>query len=211
MDTYPGQMLFSDSYITITGPAQGVFKDRGSKFLAFAWPVKTEAEIKEHILVLKKEHVSASHFCFAWRLGADKLAWRVNDDGEPSNTAGKPIFSQIQAKDLTDILIVVVRYFGGTLLGVNGLINAYKNAAEDVLKNAATKEKYILYEYRVEFDFETLGAVMRLLKEYEAKIISNSYEEKNILVFQMKKGYADNMEARCKELYTTKLEFVRIV
>ncbi|WP_317898608.1 IMPACT family protein [Aurantibacillus circumpalustris] len=204
-------MLFSDSYITITDSAQGVFKDKGSKFLAFAWPVKTELEVKEHLLQLKKEHPSANHLCYAWRLGPDKLAYRTNDDGEPSNTAGKPIFSQIQANDLTDVLIVVVRYFGGTLLGVSGLINAYKNAAEDVLKGANLEEKFILYEYKIEFDFDVLSAVMRLFKECEAKIISTTYEEKNAIVFHVKKLYADRMETKFQELYTTKLKFLKMV
>ena len=204
-------MLFSDSYLTLTESAQGLFKDRGSKFLAFAWPVKTETEIKGYLAQLKKEHASANHFCYAWRLGPDKLAYRANDDGEPSNTAGKPILSQIQAKDLTDVLVVVVRYFGGTLLGVSGLINAYKNAAEDVLKNSAVKEKFILYEYKIEFDFDVLSNVMRLLKEYEAKITSNVYEEKNEITFQVKKMFADKIETRCEELYTTKLKFLNMV
>ena len=107
-------MLFSESYFTITKPAEGSYKDKGSKFIAYAYPVISEEEIKTCLAKLKKEHVGARHFCYAWRLGPDKQSWRANDDGEPNNSAGKPILSQIQSKDLTDILIVVVRYFGGT-------------------------------------------------------------------------------------------------
>lgn len=204
-------MLFSDSYFTILDPVEALFKDRGSKFLSFAYPIKTESEIKEQLQKLKKEHPSANHHCYAWRLGADKAAYRANDDGEPSNSAGKPILSQIQSKDLTNVLIVVVRYFGGTLLGVSGLINAYKNAAAEVLNQAIIEERFILFEYKIEFDFDALSQVMRLLKEYEAKILSNAYEEKNSIVFQVKKLHSEKLESKFNELYTTKLEFLHLV
>ncbi len=130
-----------DSYLTIEKNTEGLFKDKGSKFLAFAYPVEEEEEIKEYIQALKKEHYSARHHCYAWRLGAEKTHFRANDDGEPSSTAGKPILGQIQKNDLTNILIVVVRYFGGTLLGVSGLINAYRGAAADVINNSIIVEK----------------------------------------------------------------------
>jgi uncharacterized YigZ family protein len=203
-------LLFADSYFTITAPSTGIFKDRGSKFLAFVYAVKTEKEIKQHLLTLKKEHPSARHHCYAWRLGADKIAFRANDDGEPSSSAGKPILGQIQANDLTDVLIVVIRYFGGTLLGVNGLINAYKNAAADAIANTQREEKFIFFEYKIEFDFDTLNAVMRLLKEYEAKIISNNYDTKNRILFQIRKKDAEGFENKAKELYTCKLEFLHL-
>ncbi|MBL7932384.1 MAG: YigZ family protein, partial [Bacteroidia bacterium] len=142
-------MLFSDSYLTIDQTYEAVVREKGSRFLAYAFPVLSEAEIKAKLNSLRKEHPTANHHCYAWRLGADKLAFRTNDDGEPSNTAGKPIFSQIQSRDLTNILIVVVRYFGGTLLGVSGLISAYKAAASEVLQQAKIEEKFIMFEYRV--------------------------------------------------------------
>jgi len=203
-------MLFSDSYFTVMGPAEGLFKDRGSKFMAFAWPVRTEAEIKNHLLALKKEHPSANHHCYAWRLGADKAAFRANDDGEPANSAGKPILAQIQAHDLTNVLIVVVRYFGGTLLGVSGLINAYRNAAADVLSKAEIREQFILFEYRIRFDFDALSKVMRLLKDCDAKILSTTYEGTNAIIFQVKKLYSEKLETKAKELYTTQLEFLHL-
>ena len=146
-------LLFDDTYLTIQKPSEGVFKDRGSKFLAFAFPVRTEQEIKEILHLIKKEHHGANHHCYAWRLGADKLAYRANDDGEPNNSAGKPILGQIQSNDLTDIFIVVARYFGGTLLGVSGLINAYREAASDAIKNAEIIEKHVMFEYNTEFSF----------------------------------------------------------
>ena len=204
-------MLFSDSFYTIKLPAEGLWRERGSKFLAYAYPVKTEAEIKAHLHTLKKEHSSASHHCYAWRLGADKSAYRANDDGEPSNTAGKPILSQIQSKDLTNILIVVIRYFGGTLLGVNGLINAYKSAAEDALAKSEIVEQFIFYRYKIEFDFDAMSAVMRILKEYETKMISNAYDSKNTIVFEVKKQHSEKLEEKFKDLYTTQLEFLTVL
>jgi uncharacterized YigZ family protein len=133
----------TDSYKTIKKESQGYFKDKGSKFLAFAFPVKSEEEIKEILTRLRKEHHSARHHCYAWRLGSEEITFRANDDGEPSSTAGKPILGQLLSFEVTNILIIVVRYFGGTLLGVSGLINAYKNAAADSLNNAEIIEKII--------------------------------------------------------------------
>ena len=155
----------SDSYLTIAQPCEGLFKDKGSKFLAYAYPVETEDEIKEHIQNLKKEHYSARHHCYAWRLGADKTQFRANDDGEPSSTAGKPILGQIQRLDLTNILIVVVRYFGGTLLGVSGLINAYRTAAADVLNQAEIVEQLVEVPFWVEFDYLNMNSVMKVFKD----------------------------------------------
>ncbi len=201
-------MLFSDSYYTISAAAEGLFKDRGSKFLAFAFPVKSEAAIKVCLNHLRKEHPSATHHCYAWRLGADKNAFRANDDGEPSNTAGKPILAQIQAKDLTDVLVVVVRYFGGTLLGVNGLINAYKLAAAEVLGQAPIVEQFIYFEYMVEFDFKDTNAVMRLLKQNQAKILATDYLETNSIVFQIKKQHSEQLEKKFEDIYASKLKFM---
>lgn len=154
-----------DTYKTISKPAEGLFKDKGSKFIAYAYPVYSEDEIKELIQSIKKDHYSARHHCYAWRLGHEKLNFRANDDGEPSSTAGKPILGQIQSFDLTNILIVVVRYFGGTLLGVSGLINAYKNAAVDVITNANIVEKIVEKQLVVEFDYGVMNDVMKIFKD----------------------------------------------
>jgi uncharacterized YigZ family protein len=204
-------MLFSDSYSTIKSPNQTILKERGSKFIGFIFPVVNESEIKNQLLQLKKEHPNANHHCYAWRLGADKSAFRFNDDGEPSNTAGKPIYGQIQAKDLTNVLLVVVRYFGGTLLGVGGLINAYKTAAADVVNSAVIVERFILFEYRIDFDEDVINHVMRILKINEAKIISHTYESQNSVVFQIKKQNSTNLEKDFTDLYTTKLNYLKIV
>lgn len=154
-----------DTYKTIENPSEGLFKDKGSKFISFAFPVNSEEEIKEIVQSIKKEHHSARHHCYAWRLGADQLHFRANDDGEPSSTAGKPILGQIQSFDLTNILIVVVRYFGGTLLGVSGLINAYRSAALDAINQAEIVEKLVEKWLLVEFDYGAMNEVMKIFKD----------------------------------------------
>jgi uncharacterized YigZ family protein len=154
-----------DTYKTIESPAEGLFKDKGSKFIAYAFPVTTEEEIKDIINSIKKEHHAARHHCYAWRLGYEKLLLRANDDGEPSSTAGKPILGQIQAANLTDILIVVVRYFGGTLLGVSGLINAYKTAAAEVINQSKIVERLVEKRITVEFGYEVMNDVMKIFKD----------------------------------------------
>jgi uncharacterized YigZ family protein len=204
-------MLFSDSFFTIIKPAQVLHKDRGSKFYGFAFPVKNESDIKQNLVSLKKEHPSATHHCYAWRLGPDKLAYRVNDDGEPSNSAGKPILGQIESNDLTNILVVVVRYFGGTLLGVNGLINAYRSAAAEAIKLAGISEQFIQYEYEVQFGMEDMSPVMRILKELEVKIISNTYDENNRIVFHIKKQHTDALTEKMTQLYRAKLKFINLI
>jgi len=154
-----------DTYKTIAAPSEGLFKDKGSKFISYAFPVCSEEEIREIIQVLKKDHHSARHHCYAWRLGHEKLHFRANDDGEPSNSAGKPILGQIQSSDLTNILIVVVRYFGGILLGVGGLINAYRNAAQDALVQAEIVERIVEKRLLVEFGYGVMNDVMKIFKD----------------------------------------------
>lgn len=165
-----------DTYKTISQATEGLFKDKGSKFIAYAYPVYSEDEIKEIILSIKKEHYSARHHCYAWRLGHDKLQFRANDDGEPSSTAGKPILGQIQSFDLTNILIVVVRYFGGTLLGVSGLINAYRNAALDAINNATILEKIVEKQLLIEFDYGVMNDVMKIFKDEKLPQIDPQFD-----------------------------------
>ena len=169
-------MLFEDTYLTIEKKSEGEYKDKGSKFLAYAFPIKKETEVKEFLSELRKTHHGARHHCYAFVLGANKLSYRANDDGEPSYTAGKPILGQIQSKDLTNILIVVVRYFGGTLLGVSGLIQAYKSSASEVIKGSVIIEKQILFKYTVHFPFEHLNEVMKLLKQLDTKIHEQQFD-----------------------------------
>ena len=154
-----------DTFKTIEKPSEGLFKDKGSRFISYAFPVDSEEMIKEIVHSIKKEHHSARHHCYAWRLGANKLIFRVNDDGEPSSSAGKPILGQIQSFDLSNILIVVVRYFGGTLLGVSGLINAYRNAALDAIQQAVIIERLVENNLLVEFDYSVMNEVMKIFKD----------------------------------------------
>ncbi len=168
-------MLFSDEYKTIEGLAQGQFRDKGSRFLAFAIPVNNEKEVKTQLESLRKQYYDATHHCYAWMLGFDKSAYRVNDDGEPSGTAGRPIYGQILSHDLTNILIVVIRYYGGTKLGVPGLINAYKMAAIEALKNATLATRIVKEIYDVEFPYEAMNEVMKIIKDETLEVINNKF------------------------------------
>ncbi|MEI6679085.1 MAG: YigZ family protein [Mariniphaga sp.] len=169
-------MEYSDTYKTIELTAEGLYKEKGSKFIAYAFPVSNELQIKEIVAKLKKEHHSARHHCFAWRLGSDHQVFRINDDGEPSGTAGRPIFGQIQHHGLTNILVVVVRYFGGILLGTSGLINAYKQAASNVLGNAAVVEKIIETSIEVNFDYLAMNEFMMVLKEFQLEMKESHFD-----------------------------------
>lgn len=190
----------NDTYKTIPVSAEGIFKDKGSKFISYAFPVCTEAEIREILQAIKKEHHSARHHCYAWRLGYDKLLFRANDDGEPSSTAGKPILGQIQSFDLTDILIVVVRYFGGTLLGVSGLINAYRNAAFDVISHAEIIEKIVEHKLIVEFDYGVMNEVMKIFKNEKLPQINPLFDLKCQI----------NTSVRLTDFDRIKMEFLKI-
>jgi uncharacterized YigZ family protein len=169
-------MLFEDTYRTIEKQAEGLFRDRGSKFLAFAYPVSSENELKNILSPLKAEHPKANHHCWAMRLGTDRSIFRINDDGEPSGTAGKPILNILLSHDLTNIFVVVVRYFGGTLLGVPGLINAYKTATEEALKQAKVIEKTINDIYTIEFDYLQMNDVMKIIKDDGLIILSQVFD-----------------------------------
>jgi uncharacterized YigZ family protein len=158
-------MLFSDTYKTIAAESKGLFRDRGSRFIAIARPVSSQEEIKAVLEDLRKEYHDARHHCYAWMLTPDRQAWRVNDDGEPSGTAGRPIMGQINSRELTNVLVVVIRYFGGTLLGVSGLINAYRSAAEDALSNARVIEKQVTESWRITFPYHAMNDVMKVLKD----------------------------------------------
>lgn len=158
-------MLFSDTFQTISKPCEGVFKDKGSKFLAYAYPFQSESSLKEILQKLKLEHPKANHYCYAYRLGLDKNIFRVNDDGEPAGTAGRPILNTLLSLDVTNVLVVVVRYFGGTLLGVPGLIYAYKAATEAVINQTEIIQKTVQDVYQINFDYIQMNEVMKLIKD----------------------------------------------
>ena len=155
----------SDSYITIKSSSEGIYKEKGSRFIAFAYPVSSQEEIKPIIDKIRKEHHEARHHCYAYMIGHQRLIWRVNDDGEPSGTAGRPILGQINSFGLTNILIVVSRYFGGTLLGVSRLINAYRTAAAAAIKNCEIIERTLQEYYEITYPYISMNSVMKILKE----------------------------------------------
>jgi uncharacterized YigZ family protein len=165
-----------DYYFSIETKAVAEFKDRGSKFLAYSFPVKTTNEFKNHLQELKKEHPKAVHYCFAYRMGIDGDNFRASDDGEPSGTAGRPILGQIDSKNLTDTLIIVVRYFGGTLLGVPGLINAYKTSASLVLQCTPVVQKAVEINYELQFNYTEMNDVMRIIKQYNCTVYKNEMQ-----------------------------------
>lgn len=163
-------------YFTIEKTATAEYKDRGSKFIAYAFPVKSTDDVKECLLVVKKEHPKATHHCFAYRLGTDGLQFRASDDGEPSGTAGKPILGQIDSKQLTDTIVIVVRYFGGTLLGAPGLINAYKMATALVLQLIPAVQKNVERKFQLSFDYTILNVVMNTIKQNNCSILSQELQ-----------------------------------
>ena len=174
------------SFFTIKGAAEGVYKEKGSKFLAFAYPAESDQDVKEKLTALKKKYYDARHHCFAYVLGADKAKFRAFDDGEPNHSAGDPILGQIKSKNLTNTLIVVVRYFGGTKLGVGGLIQAYKIAAEEALKNAGVVEQEVMESVSLQYPYESTPEVMRLIKEFEVVMLDQQFGESCMLKASVK-------------------------
>ena len=181
-------MLFDDTYQTIQSESTGEFRDRGSKFLGFAFPVTKELMVKEIIQRLKKEHPQANHHCYAFRLTPDSTIFRASDDREPSGTAGKPILGAILSLQLTDICVVVVRYFGGSLLGVPGLIAAYRAAAQDALQQATIITKTVNEKIEIKFPYENINDVHSLIKSEPVKIIHQNFDEPCSLIFELRKS-----------------------
>jgi uncharacterized YigZ family protein len=188
-------------YRTIERPAEGLYKEKGSKFLAFAYPVSSETDIREKIGHLKKQYFDARHHCFAWTLGPEKKQFRASDDGEPNHSAGDPILGQIRSKDLTNILVVVVRYFGGVKLGVGGLISAYRAAAEDALNNALIIEREVHESFWLHYDYATTPEVMRVVKEFELSVLEQHFGES----CEMKVDVA----LKVREKFTGKIELLK--
>jgi uncharacterized YigZ family protein len=190
----------TDAYRSIAGPSEGEFKDRGSKFLAYAWPVRSEEEALAHLEGLRKEHFKARHHCFAWRLSPDGSRFRANDDGEPSGTAGRPILGQIDSFGLTDVVVVVVRYFGGTLLGASGLIQAYREAAAEALRAAQVEEKIVCDTFRLDFDYALMPDVMNAVKKLDLHIAHQDFGERGLLHLDIRQSEAVGMLLKMKAL-----------
>ena len=171
-------MEIKDTFKTIASPSTEIlFKEKNSKFFGYAFPVTTEEEIKSHLEQLRKQHFGAGHFCYAFQLGTESIYFRANDDGEPSNSAGMPIYGQIQSFGLTNVLVVVVRFFGGIKLGVGGLISAYKTAAQMALEESEIIEKTIDVHFQIFFDYKNMNKVMRIIKDKKLEIISQQMQE----------------------------------
>lgn len=164
-------------YRTISSLGEGIYKEKGSKFIAFAYHINSEEEIKEILDRLRREYHDARHHCYAWKLGTEPEIIRANDDGEPSNSAGKPILNQIEKMNLTNTLVVVIRYFGGTLLGVSGLINAYRTASETALKSCRIVKKFIQRTYQIEFPYSAMNEIMKIVKEFHLETTEHRFEE----------------------------------
>lgn len=198
--------MFEDTYKTIAGPSEGIYREKGSKFIALAFPVESEAEVKEKLAEIQKQYFDARHHCYSYILGPNKDAYRLNDNGEPSGTAGRPIHGQLLSKDLTNTLVIVVRYFGGIKLGVSGLINAYKTAAKDALDATTIIEKTVDEIYKVSFDYSVMNSVMQLLKDPYVSILGQGYEDRYLINFKIRRREADRIVTALKKINTVTVE-----
>jgi len=191
----------SDTYKTIITPTEGIYKEKGSKFLSFAIPVSSADEVKEIVKNYRKEYYDSRHVCYAYMLGADRKEFRANDDGEPSGTAGRPILGQINSRELTNILVIVVRYFGGILLGTGGLVVAYKEATTDALDQAEVIEKTVDETIYIVFDYVLMNEVMRIIKDTNAQISSQNFEDQCAMQLSIRKQDADLLSSKLDKLY----------
>ncbi len=184
-----------DQYRTIRSNIAGIlYKEKNSKFLGYAYTVENEADIKKILETLRNEHMGANHVCYAWQLGVEEISYRVNDDGEPNHSAGMPIYGQIQAFEVTNVLVAVVRYFGGTKLGVGGLISAYRSAAQMALREAKIIEKTLQVPLLLEFDYVSMNKVMRIIKKYSLQIVSQTMEMKCQLTLSIRKSHLSKIK-----------------
>jgi uncharacterized YigZ family protein len=192
--------MIQDTYRTIAEPTESIYKEKGSKFLAFAYPVYSEEDIKEHLAELRKKYFDARHHCYAYSLGADKSRYRANDDGEPNHSAGDPILGQIRSADLSNVLVVVVRYFGGTKLGVSGLINAYKTATADAIAEATIIEKHETILLQVHFEYPQMNDVMSLVKEYSLDVRNQQFELACVLTIEVRMQLQQEITSKLEDI-----------
>lgn len=195
-----------DTYKTILATAEGIYKEKGSKFLAYAYPIGSEDEVKEHVQKLKKEYFDARHHCYAYRMGGKGELFRANDDGEPSGTAGKPILGQLLSNELTNILVVVIRYFGGIKLGTSGLIYAYKTATADAIANAEIVERTIDEQLNISFGYAVMNDVMRIIKEEQPDILSQQLDMACRISLAIRKSKADKLKERLRKVEGLEIE-----
>jgi uncharacterized YigZ family protein len=200
-------MLFEDTYKTIAITSEGLFKDRGSKFIGYAFPVKSETEAKKVISDIRTEHGKARHFCWALRLSTDRSIFRLNDDGEPAGTAGKPILNTLLSADLTNILLVVVRYFGGTLLGVPGLINAYKTAAQEAIASANIIEQTVNDVYKISFGYLAINQVMKVIKDENLKTSNGIFDNDCSLELSVRQSQLNQVLSKLEKIQGLKATY----
>lgn len=204
-------MIFDDTYNTITSQSEGLFKAKGSKFIALVFPVISVAEVKTILEGLRKQYYDARHHCYAYRLDYDKPVYRINDDGEPSGTAGKPIYGQILSADLTNILIVVIRYFGGTKLGISGLIKAYKTVTKNALENSKIITKTVNDVYELVFDYSLMNDVMKVLKEEKLEQLKNRYAVECKITFSVRKSNSIRIYDKFSKIMRLKINYLHTV
>ncbi len=200
-------MLFEDTYFTIEAKSEGIFRDRGSKFLGYAYPAISDQDIKGIIADLKKEHPKANHYCWGMRWSTDRSVFKLNDDGEPSGTAGRPILNTLLSKNITNVAVVVVRYFGGTLLGVPGLINAYKSATEQALAEAKIIEKTVNDVYTIVFDYLQMNEVMRIVKDDNLQLLEQAFDNSCSIKVSVRKMQVEQVISKLQKLSSVKIKY----
>lgn len=198
-----------DKFSTLKKLSEALYKEKGSKFFAYAFPIETEVDLKKQIELLKKEHHSARHFCYAFKTGINDVYARGNDDGEPAGTAGAPILGQINSFELTNIGIVVVRYFGGTKLGVRGLIDAYKAAAKEAIELNIIIENYLLEPLTIKFEYDNTSEAMRLIQEFDGKITNEEYGDSCRLTFNIRASYVNQIFTKADDLHKVELKKIK--
>ncbi|EKB49549.1 YigZ family protein [Cecembia lonarensis] len=200
--------LPEDSYLTLKRESEGVYKEKGSKFLAFAFPIKDENDIREHLEQLRKNYYDARHHCYAYILGKNQDLYRANDDGEPNHSAGDPILGQIRSNGLTNVMIVVVRYFGGTKLGVSGLINAYKTAAAEAIANNEIITAILHDKVKIDFEYLNMNEVMKLIKEYDLQILEQHFDNQCQLVVEVRQKHLEEITLKISDLNRVKIHIL---
>lgn len=195
-----------DAYRTIAQPAEGLYKEKGSKFIALAYPVYSEDEVKDTLAELRKQYYDARHHCYAYSLGADKSRYRANDDGEPNHSAGDPILGQIRSADLTNVLVVVIRYFGGTKLGVSGLINAYKTAASEALASATVLEAFETVLLQAHFEYPQMNDVMSLVKDHDLTVKQQDFALECRITLEVRKAMQEEITTKLESLESVSVE-----
>jgi uncharacterized YigZ family protein len=203
--------MFNDTYKEIKNPTTGLYKEKGSRFISYLFPVYSEEEVKERLKEIRKKEHSARHHCYAYIINPDKSAQRVNDDGEPSSTAGKPIQGQISSNDLTNVLIVVVRYFGGVKLGVPGLIRSYKTAAATAISEAKILTKTIKKHYEVDFKYPQMNAVMQLVKKFDLEVVNTDSGIDCKLIFAVPRNKATTVANTFKKNYELSIKYIKTI